>query len=574
MRCSVKGQRIGIDAAAHRSLRAGGDKGGCLTGHEARDGAFRRQSCAIVDLACVGRGHRQRGFVDGQRTFRLMDGELCGHIITAAVFYDGRSGDDIRVGARVRALALCGKALYRVALNTVNGKGKRCCKSADALLRAGISHRAALGNHRDLIRRRAVFDLQHTQIFADSVVALFGGLVKGQRVGIGAAAYKGLGSGGGEGCRFAGYEAPDGARRRQRCAVILLIRSVRGHRQRGRGDLEGLGDAAGVVALSGDGNGHRTGVGVIRGVGIGIILPLSRFQQDNTVLHFRCGRMRKAVVGLAGNIRHRNVSCIFSTAAQAFARHFQCAVHRVNIVIPIVIPGIRIVLQGIAEGIVAAAHNGLGSGDIIVLYTLAAGKAAAAHDYIGIRQRSTVVGLAVRSRGQRDRTPGNGHLYIGRISDLAAACHNAVVGAAVRHMLGRVSAAVGAGNQLAVLVPLAGAAPGRRQGDRGAVIHLAGRTADCRAHMDIIVVALRTVGAVPGIGADGSDGDPVIAGRLDVVQDVQGLVGRRLIGLLQYAIFIQLHLIRLRGHVIAEIAPVFIDRAIPRPVQLPIGSLA
>ena len=252
LRGLVERDRVCVRAGTRIGLAAGHGKRRLLAVDQADDLSGRRQRSAVVDLE----GPFGHDMVLGRRDLDdaglLLDIKLVGDVLALSVDDDqlvDRSGHARLIG-RIGCRGVGVRGLHRIALGQA-GHGH-----VDAVGLAVVDAGIAAGR-----RDHAAGELGDGQLadgFGDRVVRLFGGgacrrPVDG--VGVVARAHLGLAAGGLEGRGLAVDEAGDGAGGGQGVAVVDPGGARRGHRQRrGRDAVRAL-DAAGVVALAGDG--HR-----------------------------------------------------------------------------------------------------------------------------------------------------------------------------------------------------------------------------------------------------------------------------------------------------------------------------
>ena len=251
LRGLVERDGVCIRAGARIGLAAGHGKRRLLAVDQADDLTGRRQRGAVVDLE----GPFGHDMVFGGRDLDgaglLLDIQLASDVLALSVDDDqlvDRSGHARLIG-RIGCRGVGVRGLHRIALGQA-GHGH-----VDAVGLAVVDAGIAAGR-----RDHAAGELGDGQLangFGDRVVRLLGGGARRRPVdgvGVVARAHLGLGAGGLEGRGLAVDEAGDSAGGGQGVAVVNPGGARRAHRQRrGRDAVRAL-DAAGVVALAGDGH--------------------------------------------------------------------------------------------------------------------------------------------------------------------------------------------------------------------------------------------------------------------------------------------------------------------------------
>ena len=224
-----------VFTAAHQRLAAGVAVVRTLALHKAvaRDlDLVLRQGRAVVLLFGALRGDSRIALGHRQGAVFRLDAELGRHVVAVAVLHDCcaryRRGVDPGVGALGRSRQAgdgVGVALY--------GEGGRH-QSGNALFRAVVLLRGALGGHGDLVLGVAVGDRQGAFGLGDDVVAGLGVVVQGVAERVGAAAHCLLAAGKGIACAFAvcpaAFCCQSGIAVGQSFAVISLAQVCRGQR--------------------------------------------------------------------------------------------------------------------------------------------------------------------------------------------------------------------------------------------------------------------------------------------------------------------------------------------------------
>ena len=394
-----------VFTAAHQLLAAGVAVVRTLAVHKAVAGDLDlvlRQSRAVVLLRGALRGDGHIALAHRQGAVFRLDAELGRHVVAVAVLHDCCARYRRGVGSGIRRLGFRRQAGDGVGV-ALYGEGGRH-QSGNALFRAVVLLRGALGGHGDLVLGVAVGHRQSAFGLGDDVVAGLGVVVQGVAERVGAAAHRLLAAGEGIACAFAvcpaAFRRKGGVSVGQSLAVILLAQVRRGQRyaplpdgQRAVFRLYGE-LARHIVAsrvlyhrrtryLCGVGPGVRT-LGRSRQAGDGVLvalqLKLRALEAGNAL--FRAVISVAAAVGL-----HRDLVLGLAVG------HRQGAVACGDVVVI----SLGALLQCVAEEVFTAAHQLLAAG-VAVVRTLAVHKAVAGDLDLVLRQSRAVVLLRGASR--------------------------------------------------------------------------------------------------------------------------------------------------------------------------------
>ena len=394
-----------VFTAAHQRLAPGVAVVRTLAVHKAVAGDFDLvpgQGLAVILLFGISRSDGHIPLCHGQGAVDRFDAELGRHVVVVRILHSRRARYRRGVGAGVRALGRSRQAGNGVGA-ALDGEGG-FLQAGNALLRAVVFLRVALGGHRDLVFGVAVGHRQGAFGLGDAVVAGLGVAVERVAERVGAAAHRLLAAGEGIACAFAvcpaAFRRKGGVSVGQSLAVILLAQVRRGQRDGALPD----GQRA-VFRLYGELARHVVASRVLYhrrtrylcGVGPGV-RPLGfRRQAGNRVLAALQLKLRaleagnalfRAVISVAAAV---GLHCDLVLGLPVLDR--QGAVGRGDVVV------IRLgaVLQGVGKAVGAAAHQRLAAG-VAVVCALAVHKAVAGDFHLMPGQGLAVVLLFGASR--------------------------------------------------------------------------------------------------------------------------------------------------------------------------------